>query len=415
MSKKFKHDLFEKCLEASSNFSAFNNNSDHYFIEPILEGNPDRTMIFNGQEMIMWAINDYLGLANNKEIIATAAEATARYGLGTPMGARKLTGTTAQHLLLENKLAEFLQKPQSHLSNYGYLGVIGAISALVKPGDAIVIDSLSHSCMIDGAFLAQARQYAKVYPFKHNDMNDLERQLTMAADDCDGGALVVTEGVFGMSGDLAKLNEICELKKQFNARIFLDDAHGFGVMGENGRGTAEHLGCHDDVDIYFGTFAKTFAGIGSVLAGEKDIISYISFNSRADLSSKSIPLAMITTLLKTLEFVKDNSLRQKMWTNAKKLQQGLLELGFKLGSTESPITAIRFSGEQCNLELGKKILQALREEYHIFCIAVTYPIVPAGVLVFRLIPTANHNNDDIDRTLNAFTELSQRFQLADRA
>ncbi|MDI9818025.1 MULTISPECIES: pyridoxal phosphate-dependent aminotransferase family protein [unclassified Legionella] len=411
MSNQFKQDLFDKCLSTSGNFSEFNNDCDHYFIEPILEGNPDRRMRFNGEEMIVWAINDYLGLANNKELIATAAASAARYGMSAPMGARKLTGTTIQHLTLEKELADFLQKPKGGLSNYGYLGVIGAINAVVKAGDAIIIDSLSHSCMIDGAFLAQARQHAKVYPFKHNDMNDLERQLDAAATDCDGGALIVTEGVFGMRGDLAKLNEICELKKQFNARLFLDDAHGFGVLGPNGRGTAEHLGCHEEVDLYFGTFAKAFVGIGAILAGEEEIISHISFNSRTDLSSKSLPLAMVETLLKTLQLVKDNRFRQKMWHNAKKLQQGLLELGFKLASTESPITAVVFTDKQYNLELGKKVLQALRDEYHIFTIAVTYPIVPKGMIVFRLIPTANHTDEDIDTTLNAFAELNQRFQL----
>lgn len=411
MSKPFKRDLFDKTLFASGNFSSFSNHSDYYFLEPVLSGTPDRAMVFDGREMIMWAINDYLGLASNKEIISAAARSTATYGLSTPMGARKFTGTTEQHLMLENKLAEFLKKPKGHLSNYGYLGVIGAITALARPGDAILIDSLSHSCMLDGAFLAQALRHAKVYPFKHNDMGDLEKQLEMASEDCDGGALIVTEGVFGMNGDLAKLNDICELKKQFKTRIFLDDAHGFGVMGPNGLGTAEHFGCHDDIDVYFGTFAKAFAGIGAVLAGDDDVISYISFNSRADLSSKSIPLAMIETLLVTLEHVKNNNLREKLWSNARKLQHGLLEIGFELGATESPITAVKLKSAQFDIELGKKILRTLRDEFQIFCIAAMYPIVPKGLIVLRLIPTANHTEEDIDKTLHAFAELNRRHHL----
>lgn len=411
MSKKFKQDLLEKCLSASANFKDFNNEIDHYFIEPILDSNPDRTMTFDKQDMIMWAINDYLGIANNNEIIETAANSARKYGLSMPMGARKLTGTTTKHLELEQKLADFLQKESGHLSNYGYLGVIGVINALAKNGDAILLDSLSHSCMVDGAFLAQARQYAKVYPFKHNDMDDLKRQLELASEECDGGALIVTEGVFGMTGDLAKLDEICALKKEFNARLFLDDAHGFGVMGANGRGTGEHFNCHDEIDVYFGTFAKAFVGTGSITVGNKDIISYISFNSRTDLSSKSIPLAIIETLLKTLEFVTDNSLREKMWHNARMLQQGLIEIGYTLGSTQSPITAVRLEGERCNFDLAKKILADLRKEFGIFCIAVAYPIVPMGVIVLRLIPTAGHTKEDILKTLDAFNQIGQRYRV----
>ncbi len=261
------------------------------------------------------------------------------------------------------------------------------------------------------ALPAQARQYAKVYPFKHNDMGDLKRQLKLASEECDGGALIVTEGVFGMTGDLARLDEICALKKEFNARLFLDDAHGFGVMGANGRGTGEHFNCHDEIDVYFGTFAKAFVGIGSVIAGNKDITSYVSFNSRTDLSSKSIPLAMIEALLKTLEFVTDNSLREKMWRNAQMLQQGLIEIGFTLGGTQSPITAVRLEGEHCNFELTKKMLTDLRKEFGIFSIAVAYPIVPMGVIVFRLIPTAGHTQEDILKTLDAFNKIGKRYRV----
>jgi len=413
MTGKFNQDLFERCRSQQGNFADFENVSDHYFIEPILEGVPDRVMNFNGKEMIVWAINDYLGLGNNKELIKAAKQSAEAHGVSTPMGARKLTGTTQNHVLLENQLAEFLNKPKGHLSSYGYLGVIGAINAVTGPGDAILLDSQSHSCMIDGAFLSQARQYAKVYPYKHNDMTDLKRQLEMAAGDCDGGALIVTEGVFGMTGELAKLDEICQLKKDFGARIFLDDAHGFGVMGENGRGTAEYFGCHDEIDIYVGTFAKAFAAIGAIIAGDEDIISYISFNARTDLSSKSLPVIIVDTLLKTLEFVKDDQYRKKLWKNAHALQQGLLKLGYQISSTESPITAVRFSEEQCHVYLAKKVLRDLREEFHIFCIAVTYPIVPLGSIVFRLIPTASHTKEDIEQTLDAFAILSKRYQLTD--
>jgi glycine C-acetyltransferase len=401
-------DLFDKCLTDSGYFGYYRINRDRYFTQPVLGGTPAPRMTFQGREVIMWAINNYLGLADNKEIKEVARKAVEKWGTFSPMGSRMLTGNTEQHLALEKKLAGFLQKPSSILFNYGYLGVIGTITALIDKNDQIIIDRLSHASMVDGTTLAS---YGKRFrAFQHNNMHDLENQLKEANRDRKGGILIVTEGVFGMRGDLADLKSICELCKKYEARLFVDDAHGFGVMGKNGRGLGEHFGVQDKIDIYLGTFAKAFAAIGGVAAGEEAPIEYVRYNARTQVFAKSLPLVYVEVLSATLDIVMNSpEIREEMWRITGLLQKGLTELGYDIGDTQSPITPVYVpAGDP---ETGMAMIKMLREEYGIFVSGVTYPVVPKGVVLFRMIPTASHTEEDIAKTLYAYRQLRDRLKL----
>jgi glycine C-acetyltransferase len=362
-------------------------------------------MEFNDHKTVMWSINSYLGLAGNDEIKAIAREAIDHYGPAAPMGSRMLTGNTVFHETLEKRLAAFQNKESAILFNYGYLGVLGTMSALVHRSDTIVIDKLSHACMIDGTFLAGGNFRF----YKHNDMNDLEKQLKAARKTTRGGVLIVTEGVFGMRGDLANLPEICALKEKYDARLFVDDAHGCGVMGPSGKGTSEHFGVMDKVDLYFSTFAKAFAAIGGFTAGKEDVVRYIVYNARTHIFAKSLPMIYVKVVEKTLDFIeKRPELRQRMWEVARKLQSGLREIGFKLGDTASPVTPVYVPGDP---EVAKKIIIFLREKKGIFVSGVMYPVVPKGVILLRMIPTASHTDEQIARTLEAFKSMRDEFKL----
>jgi glycine C-acetyltransferase len=401
-------DLFDKCLTDAGYFGYYRINRDNYFTQPILGGIPGPRMVFRGREVIMWAVNNYLGLANNEEIKETARKALEKWGTFSPMGSRMLTGNTEQHIALEQKLAGFLQKPASILFNYGYLGVIGTITALIDKNDQIVLDRLSHASMVDGTTLAS---YGKRFrTFQHNDMQDLENQLREANRDRKGGILIVTEGVFGMRGDLADLKGICELGKKYEARLFVDDAHGFGVMGKNGRGLGEHLGVQDKIDIYFGTFAKAFAAIGGVAAGEEAPIEYIRYNARTQVFAKSLPMIYVDVLSASLDVIVNRpELRENMWYITGQLQNGMVELGYDIGDTQSPITPVYVPAGDA--ETGMAMIRMLREEYGIFVSGVTYPVVPKGVVLFRMIPTASHTEEDVAKTLDAYRQLRDRLKL----
>lgn len=398
-------DIFNKCYKDGGYLGMLRIANDKYFSRPRLSLKPGPEMEFNGQKVIMWSINNYLGLAADEEIRRTAMEATREYGTSAPMGSRMLTGNTVKHEALEERLARFENKEAAILFNYGYLGVLGTMSALVHRSDTIVIDKLSHACMIDGTFLSGG----KYRFFKHNDMNDLEKQLKTANKLRRGGVLIVTEGVFGMRGDLANLIDICYLKEKYNARLFVDDAHGCGVMGVNGKGTSEHFGNMDDVDLYFSTFAKAFAAIGGFTAGKEDVIRYIRYNARTHIFAKSLPMIFVETINATFDRIeRDPVLRERLWNVARKLQSGLRDLGFSLGDTQSPITPVYVPAEP---EIAKQIIVHLREKQGVFVSGVMYPVVPKGVILLRMIPTAAHTEEHIERTLAAFKNLRDEFKL----
>lgn len=401
-------DIFDKCRTDGGSFGAFRVSRDTYFTQPVLEGAPGPRMRFRGREVIVWAINNYLGIAGMPEVQAAAAEALARYGPSAPMGSRMLTGNTEEHIALERKLAAFTGKQASIVFNYGYLGVLGSIAALVGRDDIVVIDSLSHASMIDAAVLASAGR--RFHPFKHNDMDDLEAHLRKAGKDRTGGILIVTEGVFGMKGTCARLGDICTLKEHHGARLFVDDAHGFGVMGKSGRGTGEHLGVQERIDLYFGTFAKAFAAIGGVTAGDEEVVEWIRYNARTNVFAKALPLVYVKTVEKTLSIVESEPvLREKMWHVARLLQTGLVELGYDIGETESPITPVYvISGEE---KTAMEMITMLREEYGVFVSGVTFPVVPRGVILFRMIPTAAHSEEDVEKTVSAFRRMRDRLKL----
>ncbi len=401
-------DLFDKCYGEGGYFGGLRARHDMYFTQPVLHGLPGPRMKFQGKEVIMWAINNYIGLAGNEEVKEAVRKSLEEWGTFTPMGSRMLTGNTDKHIALEKKLAAFLQKPASVLFNYGYLGVLGSISALVDNDDLIIMDKLSHASIVDGTVLASAGR--RFRPFKHNDLDNLEFHLKAANRDRKGGILIVTEGVYGMRGDLADLKGICELKEKYGARLLIDDAHGFGVMGEHGRGTGEHYGVQDRVDLYFGTFAKAFAAIGGVTAGEKEPIEYIRYNARTNLFAKSLPMIFVDAISASLDLIiKKPALRQRTWSIAKRLQNGLVELGYDIGDTQSPITPVYVPAG--SPETAMRMIRMLREEYGIFVSGVMYPVVPRGIVLFRMIPTASHTEEDADITLEAFKNLRDNMKL----
>jgi glycine C-acetyltransferase len=401
------NDLFDKTRGDGGYFGAFRANRDMYFTQPVLDGAPGPRMKFQGRDVIMWAINNYLGIAGREDVKAAAVRAMGEYGPGSPMGSRLLTGNTEHHIALEKQLADFCGKPASILFNYGYLGVLGTISALIGKDDIVVIDSLSHASMIDATVLASAGR--RFRPYKHNDMDNLEFHLRGANRDRAGGILVVTEGVFGMKGNCARLADVCRLKDQYGARLFVDDAHGFGVMGPTGQGTGEHLGVQDRIDLYFGTFAKAFAAIGGVTAGEEDVVEYIRYNARTNVFAKALPLPYVKTVEAALAVVKDPAPRARMWQITRLLQEGLQRLGYDIGETESPITPVYVPSGDEKSAMG--MISMLREEYGVFVSGVTFPVVPPGVVLFRMIPTAAHSEEDVEKTITAFKAMRDKLKL----
>jgi glycine C-acetyltransferase len=401
-------DIFERISKDSGGpIGQYRERADGYFAFPRLEGEMGPRMVFNGREVLCWSLNNYLGLANHPEIRRVDAEAAAKYGLAAPMGARMMTGHTRMHEHFEKELADFEKKEAAYLFNFGYQGIVSTIDTLTNPHDVIVYDNEAHACLLDGIRL----HIGNKYKYRHNDMADLEKKLKVATEvvaKTGGGILVITEGVYGMTGALGDLAGIVALKKKYSFRILIDDAHGFGVMGPNGRGTSEHFGVMDDIDIYIGAYAKAMAIIGGFVAGPKYVIEYLRYNMRSQMYAKSLPLAIVEGCEKRLEIIRSaegDALRKQLWTVTRALQKGFRDLGFDIGPAEACVTPVHVFGDVVQ---ATNIAMDLRENYKIFCSVITYPVIPKGMIIFRIIPTAAHTMDDVNYTLNAFKEVKEK-------
>lgn len=398
-------DIFEKLKTNRGALGKYQEQVHGYFAFPKLEGEINPHMKFRGKEVLTWSINNYLGLANHPEIRKTDAEAAKEYGLAYPMGARMMSGQTSLHEEFERQAAEFVGKEAAYLLNFGYQGMVSIIDCLVDRNDVIVYDSDGHACILDGVRLHMGKRFV----YQHNNIESIKKQLehaTKLTEKTGGGILLIAEGVYGMIGDLAIIDQMIELKKQYNFRFLVDDAHGFGTMGATGQGTGEHLGVQDEIDIYFTTFAKSMAGIGAFVASTENVITYLQYNMRSQVYAKSLPMPMVKGALKRLEMLRTMpELREKLWTISNALQDGLRAQGFNIGATQSPITPVYLSGtewEAANLALD------LRENHGVFCTVVIYPIVPKGTILLRLIPTAMHTLEDVDKTIKAFAACRQK-------
>jgi len=406
-------DLFEKLRQNLGPIGgqARDFNGHHYFAFPKLEGELGPRMTFRGKEVLNWSLNNYLGLANHPEIRQVDAEAAEQWGLAYPMGARMMSGNSDLHEQLEKELAEFVSKEDAFLLNYGYQGVMSAIEAVVDHRDVIVYDAESHACLIDGIRLHKAKM-GDYYKFNHNDMASLEKNLqraTRRVAETGGSILVITEGVFGMSGKVGSLDEIVALKDRYEFRLLVDDAHGFGTMGETGAGVGEMLGCQDGIDLYFSTFAKSMAAIGAFIAGDHDIIMYLKYNMRSQTYAKALPMPYVVGGLKRLEMVRRSSeLRDKLWENVHALQSGLRERGFNIGETTSPVTPVFLQNIEGGVAEVAALTIDLRENMGVFCSIVVYPVVPKGTIMLRIIPTASHSLDDVAYTLDAFSKMGEK-------
>ncbi|QNK62967.1 aminotransferase class I/II-fold pyridoxal phosphate-dependent enzyme [Pedobacter sp. PAMC26386] len=400
-------DIFEKIAKHMGPLGQHQKWSHGYFSFPKLEGAIAPHMNFRGKEHLVWSLNNYLGLANHPEVREADAKGAADFGMAYPMGARMMSGNSKYHEQLEQELATFVGKPDAFLLNYGYQGMLSIIDCLVDRNDVIVYDGECHACIIDGLRLHLGKRFV----YKHNDIESARKQLeraTKLVEISGGGILVITEGVFGMSGAQGKLKEIIELKKDFNFRLLIDDAHGFGTMGKTGAGTHEEQNCIDGVDIYFGTFAKSMAGIGAFVASSEEITNFLRYNMRSQTFAKALPMPMVIGLLKRLELLKNNpELREKLWNIATALQKGLRARGFDLGITDTMVTPVFLKGE---LLQATALTMDLRENYGIFCSIVVYPVIPKGLISLRLIPTAMHTLEDVQLTLEAFSEVSDKLK-----
>ena len=400
-------DIFEKLRNNLGDLGKYMKQAHGYFAFPKLEGEIGTRMKFRGKEVLVWSLNNYIGLANHPEVREADAQASADWGLAYPMGARMMSGQTSKHEELEQNLAEFVGKQDAFLLNFGYQGMVSIIDAVCGRNDVIVYDSESHACILDGVRLHMGKRFV----YAHNNMESLRNMLqkaTRLAEKQKGGILVITEGVFGMSGDLGKLDEVAKFKDEFNFRLLVDDAHGFGTMGATGAGTAEHFGVSDKIDLLFGTFAKSMAGIGAFVAGDEDICNYLRYNMRSQTFAKSLPMPMVIGALKGLELLRTKpELREKLWYIVGALQSGLKEQGFDLGATNSCVTPVYFTG---GVGEATSAVMDLRENYNIFCSVVGYPVIPKGLIMLRLIPTALHTLEDVEYTIKAFSEIRKKLQ-----
>lgn len=401
-------DIFDKCATDGGYFGNYRTSDDHYFTRPIFNSLPGPRMDFDGKEKIMWSVNNYLGLAGNQEVQKAAREALDKYSVSSPMGSRMMSGNTDEHIELERRLATFEQKEAAILFNYGYMGVLGTIDALTDGDDVIIMDKLAHACIVDSAMLSQAQ--FRVY--RHNDMNSLELVLKHVNKQRKGGVLIVSEGTYGMTGDLAALPEMCDLKEKYDARLFIDDAHGVGVMGDSGMGTAEHFGVQDRIDVFFGTFAKAFASIGGFSASKKEVVDWIKFNARTQVFAKSLPMVYVKSLMKALSLIIEGDERRKiLWDIAGRLRTGLQDLGYFIGAGDSPICSVFVPlGDRDLQVVGGSMVRYLRDN-GVFVSGVIYPVIPMGLCMFRMIPTAAHSVEDVDATVEVFKNMREKLGL----
>ena len=400
-------DIFEKIKANRGPLGEHAKESHGYYTFPKLEGEISPHMVFRGRKMLNWSLNNYLGLSNHPEIRKVDADAAAEFGLGLPMGARMMSGNTDKHEQLENELSDFIEKEDTILLNFGYQGIMSAIDCIVDRNDVIVYDSECHACIIDGVRLHMGKRYV----FKHNDIEDCEKQLLRAeklSKQTGGAILLITEGVFGMRGDQGKLKEIVDLKKKFSFRLFVDDAHGIGTLGANGKGTGEEQGIHDEIDIYFGTFAKSFSLIGAFISSEAQVIEYLRYNTRSQIFAKSLPMPLVVGALKRLEMIKNSkSFKDQLWKVTNALQSGLKNAGFEIGPTNSCVTPVYLNG---SIPEATNLIYDLRENFNVFCSMVVYPVIPKGMIILRLIPTASHTIDDVNYTIECFSKIVDKLK-----
>jgi glycine C-acetyltransferase len=400
-------DLFEKIYRDKGPLGKWASQAEGYFVFPKLEGQISNRMKFQGKEVITWSINDYLGLANHPEVRKVDAEAAAQYGSAYPMGARMMSGHTDLHEKLQRELASFVNKEAAYLLNFGYQGIMSTIDALVSKDDIIVYDVDAHACIIDGVRLHMGKRFT----YKHNDVESLEKNLeraTKMAEQTGGGILVISEGVFGMRGEQGRLKEIVELKKKYNFRFLVDDAHGFGTLGKTGAGAGEEQGVQDDIDVYFATFAKSMASTGAFIAGDQEIIDYLKYNLRSQMFAKSLQMQLTAGALKRLEMLKTMpELKENLWKIVDALQSGLKAKGFDIGTTQSCVTPVYLKG---SIPEAMALVRDLRENHGIFCSIVVYPVIPKGLILLRMIPTATHTLQDVEETLEAFDAIRTRLE-----
>lgn len=400
-------DLFNRIYENKGPLGKWASQAEGYFVFPKLEGPISNRMKFKGKEVITWSVNDYLGLANQPEVRKVDAEAAAEYGSAYPMGARMMSGHTDLHEQLENELAKFVDKEAAYLLNFGYQGILSTIDTLVGKDDVIVYDVDAHACIVDGVRL----HIGKRFTYKHNDVISLEKNLqraTKLADQTGGGILVISEGVFGMRGEQGRLKEIVALKKKYNFRFLVDDAHGFGTLGESGKGAGNEQGVQDQIDVYFATFAKSMASTGAFVAAEKEIIDYLKYNMRSQMFAKSLQMQLVKGALKRLDMLRTRpEFKIKLWENVDALQNGLKESGFDIGTTQSCVTPVYLKG---SIPEAMALVKDLRENFGIFCSIVVYPVIPKGLILLRLIPTATHTMEDIKITLKAFSGIREKLE-----
>ncbi len=400
-------DIFDKIRKNRGPIGQYSKGVHGYFTFPKLEGELGNKMIFRGKECLIWSLNNYLGLANHPEVREADTNAAAEYGLAYPMGARMMTGQTSEHEKLENELAEFMQKEDCILMNFGYQGMVSAIDCLVDRTDVIVYDSEAHACILDGMRLHKGKRFV----FKHNDMESFDKQMGHASklvEQTGGGILVITEGVFGMAGDQGKLKEIVDFRKsgKYNFRLFVDDAHGFGTLGETGQGCGEAQGVQGEIDVLFGTFAKSMASIGGFVCAEESIVEYFRYNMRSQMFAKALPITITIGARKRLELLRTQpELKNNLWKIANALQEGLVSSGFSIGESNSPVTPVFMKG---SLAEATNLTFDLRENYNIFCSIVIYPVVPKDVIMLRLIPTAVHTMEDVNYTIETFKKLKEK-------
>lgn len=398
-------DLFERIQKNKGPLGKWASQAEGYYVFPKLEGPLSNRMMFHGKNVINWSINDYLGLGNHPEVLKADAEAAAEYGAAYPMGARMMSGHTNWHEKLEQELASFVGKESAYLLNFGYQGMVSTIDALVGKNDVIVYDVDSHACIIDGVRLHMGKRFT----YKHNDIESIEKNLERArnmAETTGGGILLITEGVFGMRGQQGKLKEIVALKEKYNFRLLVDDAHGFGTLGKTGAGAGEEQGCQDGIDVYFSTFAKSMAGIGAFIAADKDIIDFLKYNLRSQMFAKALPMIFVKGALKRLEMLRTMpELKDKLWENVNYLQNGLKERGFNIGDTNTCVTPVYLEG---SIPEAMALVNDLRENYSIFLSIVVYPVIPKGIILLRMIPTASHTKQDIDETLSAYEAIREK-------